>query len=796
MTTRLPCLLALMMMLCSSTALNPDHEPFCLHTQFTLGRTECTFLRRSAAAESLLLYRTLWTSDQHVQECSVSAEEALIQNHITLCRRERTWDLNRTHLNLSLLWGAGGSCAFQSLPEEPGRNLDSGHQVGDKIRKKRAWILPGTLWCGQGSSAGEYEQLGMFEHVDRCCREHDHCSHVIRPFTVKFGVLNPSFFTISHCDCDQRFKQCLLNSNDTVSNMVGYTFFNLLKLRCFNLVQKRHCTQLNWFGRCTSVRAAPFAILRNPTSYNVSSPSSESIRFSDPPVPQVRPSANSQEKSINPRQRGKQSRKKFPQRKIHPGAIPRGDTFLPSKKTQKRKVKTKKVSPLRRNQTTTELRTSSGHTSVTITPSSVSTQITHVHTTLSPSKGFSAENPVDNQWKTLSKISSNISKAKNKTMQLQISKRLKAKQSYRIPPGGYNFQSTQQKTKDFKMLSASNLKSVHATAFSLSNTFLTSNKLKKQDNSTSTNSPNNKTVSTKLPRPKSSATKSFLNTTKQKVKGQSKKTPANITQAPKTRNSTAAKLTAATKSRGSPWKDSSKSLKNRIKDPPPTKQESVTPAKGFICAKRKCKPPKSSSILKNASEIMTLTSGDLTPKQKATSAPELKMISSTETMETLSSSPRNETNPPSEETTGSMLICDAVKHLDDCEYKIRPLEKLYGHYNKESTTIYYCDCIHRFTDHLKQLQEAGILELLLGKFVSLSCIEMPNSQECNKTTGCPAIISKTPHRESSLKNMEGDQAIAKRITLPIKKKGPGQLYKHCLRILKPKTPNQVKKRLS
>lgn len=46
--------------------------------------------------------------------------------------------------------------------------------------------------------------VGMFERVDRCCREHDHCEHIIHPFTVNFGVFNPTLFTISHCDCDYR----------------------------------------------------------------------------------------------------------------------------------------------------------------------------------------------------------------------------------------------------------------------------------------------------------------------------------------------------------------------------------------------------------------------------------------------------------------------------------------------------------------------------------------------------------------------------------------------------------------
>ncbi|XP_052456873.1 group 3 secretory phospholipase A2-like [Carassius gibelio] len=136
-----------------------------------------------------------------------------------------------------------------------------------KSRQKRAWVFPGTLWCGRGTSASDYEQLGMFVHADRCCRDHDHCELIIRSFSVDFGVFNPSLFTLSHCDCDRRFKRCLLNGNDTISNMVGYSFFDVLKLRCFELIQRKKCTQYNWFGLCTVVQTAPVAVWKDSTPY-------------------------------------------------------------------------------------------------------------------------------------------------------------------------------------------------------------------------------------------------------------------------------------------------------------------------------------------------------------------------------------------------------------------------------------------------------------------------------------------------------------------------------------------------
>ncbi|PKU37527.1 ras-related protein rab-34 [Limosa lapponica baueri] len=40
--------------------------------------------------------------------------------------------------------------------------------------------------------------------TDRCCRDHDHCQHVIHPFTARYGYRNLRWHTISHCDCDRR----------------------------------------------------------------------------------------------------------------------------------------------------------------------------------------------------------------------------------------------------------------------------------------------------------------------------------------------------------------------------------------------------------------------------------------------------------------------------------------------------------------------------------------------------------------------------------------------------------------
>ncbi|XP_022608378.1 group 3 secretory phospholipase A2-like [Seriola dumerili] len=181
--------------------------------------------------------------------CEVTSSPLATERYRTLCDRSGTQSQEITRrLNISVLSAPDAPCALvsSSAPKFPRRTRRDGTE--GKARRKRAWILPGTLWCGKGNEAVRYEQLGMFEDADRCCREHDHCLHIIPAFTVNYGVFNPNLYTVSHCDCDQRFRQCLQNVNDTVSSMVGYSFFNILRVPCFELKNQRRCTQMYWWG--------------------------------------------------------------------------------------------------------------------------------------------------------------------------------------------------------------------------------------------------------------------------------------------------------------------------------------------------------------------------------------------------------------------------------------------------------------------------------------------------------------------------------------------------------------------
>ncbi|KAK0155922.1 Group 3 secretory phospholipase A2 [Merluccius polli] len=237
-----------------------------------------TFLQRAPQGDLLTLYRTEWTGDDRLVGCSVSTDPVVTGRYLSLCEERDTQDAAIISLDIStlllLLRSLGDD--HPCTPDEGDRQRDpsvglttpTSTKSGGKSRRKRTWYFPGTLWCGTGSIANEYSQLGMFESADKCCREHDHCLHTIPSFTVNYGTLNANPFTVSHCDCDHRFRQCLVGVNDTIANMVGYSFFDIFKVPCFNLIQQRQCTKMSWYGRCKASKKSLYAVFQNPSSYS------------------------------------------------------------------------------------------------------------------------------------------------------------------------------------------------------------------------------------------------------------------------------------------------------------------------------------------------------------------------------------------------------------------------------------------------------------------------------------------------------------------------------------------------
>uniref|UniRef100_A0A3P8T1E2 phospholipase A2 n=1 Tax=Amphiprion percula TaxID=161767 RepID=A0A3P8T1E2_AMPPE len=293
-----------------------------LHSSVADGQTRVTFLREDAAGVRSL-YLSLWSEDMRLVTCEVNSNPLVIEKYRSLCDRSgsRSEEIIQ-RFNVSVLFAPDAPCAFISSGAQKFTKRMRSDGTERKTRRKRAWILPGTLWCGSGSRAGEYEQLGMFESADRCCREHDHCLHIIPAFTVNYGVFNPNLYTVSHCECDQRFRQCLMSVNDSISNMVGYSFFNILRVPCFELKQQKRCTEMYWWGMCKAAKVAPYAIFQNPLSYNTSDVTNKSVDTDSNKLTSIEGKQSTESPVITPRRKSSKAEQRCGFREP-----PRGDTF-------------------------------------------------------------------------------------------------------------------------------------------------------------------------------------------------------------------------------------------------------------------------------------------------------------------------------------------------------------------------------------------------------------------------------------------------------------------------------------
>uniref|UniRef100_A0A224XFH7 Phospholipase A2 n=1 Tax=Panstrongylus lignarius TaxID=156445 RepID=A0A224XFH7_9HEMI len=138
---------------------------------------------------------------------------------------------------------------------------------GKKIHLKQKLISPGTKWCGPSNRALRYGELGGFWQADRCCRKHDTCKLSIAPFSNEYSSLNTGPFTLSHCSCDRRFRNCLKMADTGASNLVGKLFFNVVQTKCFVLKAEKICTKRSWWGKCQKHEYKKLAHIRNNLSY-------------------------------------------------------------------------------------------------------------------------------------------------------------------------------------------------------------------------------------------------------------------------------------------------------------------------------------------------------------------------------------------------------------------------------------------------------------------------------------------------------------------------------------------------
>jgi len=143
------------------------------------------------------------------------------------------------------------------------------------VQEKRAdafLIYPGTLWCGAGNNAEDDSQLGEYADVDACCREHDHCPYSVAGFSTKDHYYNSYPTTVSYCDCDNKFFDCLkgVKEHKSVATQVGALYFGHLGPPCVKKEYGKYCTKRKkaiFFDRCTEtsegMAAIPYNYLHN-----------------------------------------------------------------------------------------------------------------------------------------------------------------------------------------------------------------------------------------------------------------------------------------------------------------------------------------------------------------------------------------------------------------------------------------------------------------------------------------------------------------------------------------------------
>ena len=124
----------------------------------------------------------------------------------------------------------GGSSLREALQEI------SSYDSSDLLSIWRG-ILPGTNWCGMGDRATSYNDLGFESDIDICCRSHDFCPVRLSAFTSGYGLFNWSFYTRSHCWCDQNFLDCLQQAESPLSTVVMKFYFGIMKTTCLNEIE-------------------------------------------------------------------------------------------------------------------------------------------------------------------------------------------------------------------------------------------------------------------------------------------------------------------------------------------------------------------------------------------------------------------------------------------------------------------------------------------------------------------------------------------------------------------------------
>lgn len=155
---------------------------FCFWTSsISKEQTHYMFLYQTTEGKerSFVLFDSIWNKENCLVECIRSNSYVIIKSFLSKCRKARDGSFSEipdVRFNISAMVEPDGPClAVGHLPElrvpvRRTRDVESTdwetiHRYsGESIRKlkrsKRAWMIPGTLWCGSGNKATEFTDLG------------------------------------------------------------------------------------------------------------------------------------------------------------------------------------------------------------------------------------------------------------------------------------------------------------------------------------------------------------------------------------------------------------------------------------------------------------------------------------------------------------------------------------------------------------------------------------------------------------------------------------------------------------
>lgn len=158
------------------------NSSFCFWTRsLSNGQTHYMFLHQTTTGKerSFVIFDSTWNKENSLLDCITSNNHAATKSFSSKCQKAQDGpfsDIPDGRFNISMLVEPDGPCVVVgqlpelSVPLRRTRDLEimdrktisrnSGESSQKLKRSKRAWMIPGTVWCGSGNKASDFSDLG------------------------------------------------------------------------------------------------------------------------------------------------------------------------------------------------------------------------------------------------------------------------------------------------------------------------------------------------------------------------------------------------------------------------------------------------------------------------------------------------------------------------------------------------------------------------------------------------------------------------------------------------------------